>query len=274
MLAAHDLTVAVGGRRLLDRVSLTLAPGELVVVLGPNGAGKSTLLGCLAGARTPTAGRVTLDGHPLARLEARALARRRAVLAQNTVITLPVHAEEVAALGRVPHADDAAGTRRVVAAALDAADAAGFIARSVTTLSGGEQQRVHLARALAQIWPADGPAARYLLLDEPTSSLDLAHQAQVMATARALADAGHGVLAILHDLNLAAATADRLVLLDGGRLAAAGPPAAVLVEETIARVFGLSADVVARPDGRGPLVVPHVLAPRPLPDRGISDEQR
>ncbi|NBB70613.1 MAG: heme ABC transporter ATP-binding protein [Alphaproteobacteria bacterium] len=268
MLEARNVTVAVGRQRLLDRVSVTLAPGELVVVLGPNGAGKSTLLGCLAGARTPIAGRVTLDGRPLARLEPRELARRRAVLAQNTVVTLPVHAEEVVALGRVPHADAATATRRVVAAALDTADASAFIARSVATLSGGEQQRVHLARALAQIWPDDGTAARYLLLDEPTASLDLAHQAQVMATARALADAGHGVLAILHDLNLAAAVADRLVLLDGGRLAAAGPPAAVLVEDTIARVFGLAADVVARPDGRGPLVVPHALGPRPLSERG------
>ena len=260
MLEARHLTVAVGRHRLLDRVSLTLAPGELVAVLGPNGAGKSTLLGCLAGARALTAGRVTLDGHPLARLDAGALARRRAVLAQNTVVTLPVHAEEVVALGRVPHADDATATRRVVAAALDAADASPFIARSVATLSGGEQQRVHLARALAQIWPDDGTAPRYLLLDEPTASLDLAHQAQVMATARALADAGHGVLAILHDLNLAAAAADRLVLLDGGRLAASGPPTAVLTGERIAAVFGLAVDVVSRPDGRGPLVVPHAVA--------------
>ncbi|MFP4125881.1 MAG: heme ABC transporter ATP-binding protein [Alphaproteobacteria bacterium] len=260
MLAAQDVTVAVGGRLLLDRVSLTLAPDELVAVLGPNGAGKSTLLGCLAGARPPTAGRVTLDGRPLAKLEPRALARRRAVLAQNTVITMPAHAEEVVALGRIPHADDPAGTRRVVAAALDTADAGPFIARSVATLSGGEQQRVHLARALAQIWPADGTAACYLLLDEPTASLDLAHQAQVMATARALADAGHGVLAILHDLNLAAAVADRLVLLAGGRLAAAGPPAAVLTAERIAAVFAIDVDVVARPDGRGPLVVPHPVA--------------
>jgi iron complex transport system ATP-binding protein len=265
MLAAHEVTVAVGGRRLVDRVSLTLAPGELVVVLGPNGAGKSTLLGCLAGARVPTAGRVTLDGRSLPQVDARALARRRAVLAQNTVITMPVHTEEVVALGRVPHADDATGTRRVVAAALDTADAAAFIARSVTTLSGGEQQRVHLARALAQIWPDDGTRPRYLLLDEPTASLDLAHQAQVMATARALADAGHGVLAILHDLNLAAVTADRLVLLDGGRLVAEGPAAAVLTAERVAAVFGLAVDVVARPDGRGPLVVPHAVATRPWP---------
>jgi len=265
MLEARDLTVAVGRKRLLDRVSVTLAPGELVAVLGPNGAGKSTLLGCLAGARVPTSGRVTLDGRPLAKLDARALARRRAVLAQNTVVTMPVHTEELAALGRVPHADDGAGTRRVVAAALEAADASVFIARSVATLSGGEQQRVHLARALAQIWPGDGTRPRYLLLDEPTASLDLAHQARVMATARALADAGHGVLAILHDLNLAAATADRLVLLDDGRLAAAGPPATVLTAERVAAVFGLAVDVVARPDGCGPLVVPHALVARPWP---------
>jgi iron complex transport system ATP-binding protein len=153
----------------------------------------------------------------------------------------------------------------VVAAALHTADASALIARSVATLSGGEQQRVHLARALAQIWPDDATGPRYLLLDEPTASLDLAHQAQVMATARALADAGHGVLAVLHDLNLAAAVADRLVLLDGGRLAAAGPPAAVLTAERVGTVFRINVDVVARPDGRGPLVVPHPVATRPWP---------
>jgi iron complex transport system ATP-binding protein len=268
MLEAHRIGVQLGRRWPLDGVSVQLRPGELVVVLGPNGAGKSTLLACLAGGREPTFGRITLDGRPLAAIAAKALARRRAVLAQAHHVTLPVHAEEIVGLGRIPHVEPPARGRAVVAGAMATADADAFIGRSVPTLSGGEQQRVHLARALAQIWP-DGPATpRYLLLDEPTSSLDLAHQAQVMATARALADAGHAVLAILHDLNLAAATADRLVVLDRGRLAAAGAPEAILTPQLVAAVFGLGADVLARPDGRGPLVVPHALPPRSWLEHG------
>ncbi len=270
MLAAERVGVLVGRRWLIAGVSLQVRPGELAVVLGPNGAGKSTLLACLSGALRLSTGRVTIDGRPLAGVEPRELARRRAVLAQANVITMPIHAEEIVALGRVPHVEPAAATREVVAGAMVAADGDGFIGRTVPTLSGGEQQRVHLARALAQIWPEPPGRPRYLLLDEPTASLDLAHQAQVMATARALADAGHGVLAILHDLNLAAATADRLVVLDRGRLVAAGPPGAVLTAELVAQVFGLGADILARPDGLGPLVVPHALPPRPLPIQGAE----
>ena len=268
MLEAHSIGVQLGRRWLLDGVSVQLWPGELVVVLGPNGAGKSTLLACLAGGLEPTFGRITLDGRPLAEIAAKALARRRAVLAQANLVTMPVHAEEIVGLGRIPHVEPPGRGRAVVAGAMATADADACIGRSVPTLSGGEQQRVHLARALAQIWPDSAPMPRYLLLDEPTSSLDLAHQAQVMATARALADAGHAVLAILHDLNLAAATADRFVVLDRGRLEAAGAPAEVLDPALVERVFGLRADILARPDGRGPLVVPHALPPRPLADPG------
>ncbi|MFW5679488.1 MAG: heme ABC transporter ATP-binding protein [Pseudomonadota bacterium] len=267
MLAARGIGVRVGRRWLIEGVSLGVGPGELVVMLGPNGAGKSTLLACLSGARTPSTGRVTLDGRPLHLIDATALAKRRAVLAQANMLTMPLHAEEVVALGRVPHVERAAEGRAVVAAAMAATDVDGFIGRTVPTLSGGEQQRVHLARALAQIWPERAALPRYLLLDEPTSSLDLAHQAEVMATARAFADAGHGVLAILHDLNLAAATADRLVVLDRGRLAAEGPASEVLSAALVERVFGVRADILARPDGRGPLVVPHLVPPRPLVDQ-------
>ncbi|MEO1091822.1 MAG: heme ABC transporter ATP-binding protein [Pseudomonadota bacterium] len=260
MLIAERLGVVVGRRWLLDGVTLTVRPGELVVVLGPNGAGKSTLLACLSGALPPSSGSITIDGRRLADVPATDLARRRAVVAQTNVVTMPIHAEEVVTLGRMPHEERAAHTRNVVAAAMAAADADDFIGRVVPTLSGGEQQRVHLARALAQVWPEDLSRTRYLLLDEPTSSLDLAHQAQVMATARSLAESGYGVLAILHDLNLAAATADRLALLDDGRLVADGKPDEVLTPATISHVFGVTADVVERPDGRGPLIVPRVPA--------------
>ncbi len=249
--------VAVGAR--LRPASLALSPGELVAVLGPNGAGKSTLLQALAGTLAPTAGEVRLEGRPLAAWPAKALARRRAVLSQQPAVSLPVRVEELVALGRAPHGD---GHRagRILAAAMQAADCDGFIGRTLPTLSGGEQQRVHLARAFAQVWPEGTGRPAYLLLDEPTASLDLAHQVDLLAKVRAFTCAGNAALVILHDLNLATAIADRVALLADGELRALGRPRQVLTAETIEAVFGLAVDLVAHPHRPGPLVVP-----RPVP---------
>ncbi|MEO1018460.1 MAG: heme ABC transporter ATP-binding protein [Pseudomonadota bacterium] len=255
---ASSIGVAVAGKWLLDNLSLTLVPGELVIVLGPNGAGKSTLLGCLSGARQPTVGQVMLDGRSLAEFMPRAVACRRSVVAQNNSSVMPIHAEEVVELGRFPHSDRLAYRRQIVSEAMVMSDIGDFVGRTLPTLSGGEQQRTHFARALAQIWPNGEGTARYLLLDEPTASLDLEHQAELMGMARALAHAGHGVLAILHDLNLAACTADRVLLLNAGKLAAEGKPADVLTARCIETVFRIRVDVLPRPDKAGPLIVPRV----------------
>ena len=258
MLALDSVTVRAGQATLLDALSLHVEPGEVVAVVGPNGAGKTTALRLLAGETTPASGQVTLDGRPLS--DAPGLALRRAVLPQESALAFGFTALDVVLLGRTPHRatrrDDLAAAGRAMAqAGVDhLAD------RRYPTLSGGERQRVHLARTLAQIdTPATGdgaPAGRYLLLDEPTSALDMGHQHAVLATARRQAAEGVGVLAVLHDLNLAAQYADRIAVLAAGRLVAVGRPEAVLTPTVVRCAFGITVMVTAHPCAACPLVVP------------------
>ncbi len=252
MLQAQDIRISFGKARILDGPSLRVAPGEVVAVLGPNGAGKSTLLSVLAGTLRPDGGDAALEGTALADWTPQALALRRAVLPQHSELSFAFHVLEVALLGRSPHAG--ATTRAhdlaIVEACLQEAEVAHLAERLYPTLSGGERQRVQLARVLAQIdfpEPASQQGDRYLLLDEPTSSLDLAHQHATLRTARRAAERGIGVLAILHDLNLAAMYADRLVVLDRGSLAAEGTPEAVLTETMVRKTFDLSVSVTRHP---------------------------
>lgn len=235
-LRADAVAVDVDGRRLLDDVSLQLRPGELHVLLGANGAGKSTLLHLLAGDHAPSRGQVTLDGRPVTDIPRRLLARRRAVLPQADHLDFAFTAREVVALGRYAMGDE---DGPVIDAALRAADALPLADRPYPTLSGGERSRVRLARALAQLWPGDGAGTggRYLLLDEPTAALDLPHQQACMRIIADMARRGVGVLAILHDPNLAMAHADRVSLLRDGRLLASGRPQTVLDAATLSRVY-------------------------------------
>ncbi|MCF4165857.1 heme ABC transporter ATP-binding protein [Zavarzinia compransoris] len=262
MLAARELSLILpSGRRILDRASLSVAPGQLTAVIGPNGAGKSSLLRLLAGEARPAEGRADLDETPLARLRGRERARRIAVLPQSTHLDFAFRVSEVVGLGRLPHGDDETRGRgrAVVAAALAQVDLADYGDRLYTTLSGGEQQRVQLARCLAQLDLLAGERpdrARYLLLDEPTASLDPAHQLAVMTLARDLSRRGLGVLAVLHDLGLAASVCDRLVVMAGGRIVADGPPGATLDRGLIAAVYGIDAEVIANPVGGGVLIAP------------------
>jgi iron complex transport system ATP-binding protein len=258
MIRADAVGVRIGRATLLDGVDLSVAPGRFTAVLGPNGAGKSTLLRCLAGERSPSSGAVSLDDAPLSTWDLVALARRRAVLPQQVTLDFPLTGREVVTLGRAPHRGvaDAAADRRAIAAALDAADAADLADRSYPTLSGGEQQRIQFARVLAQISGGSTTAPSYLLLDEPTASLDLAHQSAILRVARGLADAGTGVLAILHDLNQAARFADEVVLLRRGRVFAVGPPAEVLTAATVEAVFGCAVEIIPNPHSDRPFLVP------------------
>jgi iron complex transport system ATP-binding protein len=258
VLTACDLGIRVDGNWLLRGVSLRLDPGELTVVLGPNGSGKSTLLGALAGERTASAGTVEFAGRPIAAWPAAALARRRAVLPQSSTLQFHFTVEEVIGLGRTPFRGTAEATadRAATGAAMRAAGIEGLRDRLVPSLSGGERQRVHLARCLAQLAApvaADGPKA--LLLDEPTTGLDPAHQHRMMSVARNFARAGGLAFAIIHDLNLAAQYADRLLILQAGRLVYDGSPLEGLTPGRLSSVFEIDAAVVAHPAGDRPLIV-------------------
>lgn len=253
MLSLDSVTVRIGASTLLDTLSLGVAPGEVVAVVGPNGAGKTTALRVLAGDLAPDDGHARLDGRPLA--EAPDLARRRAVLPQESALAFGFSALDVVLLGRTPHRTGHRADLAAAARAMERAHVAHLADRLYPTLSGGERQRVHLARSLAQL-DTDSTEARYLLLDEPTSALDLGHQHAVLKTARRQAARGVGVLAVLHDLNLAAQYADRIAVLAAGRLVAVGRPDAVLTPTVVRCAFGISVVVTPHPCAACPLVVP------------------
>ena len=260
---ASGVTVRIGDATLLDEVSLGVSPGEVVAIAGPNGAGKTTLLSVLAGDRTPSAGAVSLDGRAVADWPRAELARRRSVMSADRAVAFAFTAREVAMMGRMPlHGGDPdADDRSVVDDLLAAVDCAELGDRVYATLSTGERQRVSLAYAVAQVTDAPGIEGpdRYLLLDEPTSSLDPAHQHSAMRLIRRSADAGRGVLAVVHDLNLAAAYADRVVLMHESRVVESGPPSAVLRPELLEAVFDIPMLVIPHPQLAHPLVIaePH-----------------
>lgn len=247
MYAAQAISVAVRGKLLLDRVDLDLAPGKITVLIGPNGAGKSTLLNVMAGGRRATSGRALLHGRDIAAWPPAELAAMRSVLSQSVSVAFAFRVEEVVRLG-LPLGIPRLRADKLVGQALERVGLAQFASRDCTTLSGGEQQRVHLARALVQLAAApDEGRARYLLLDEPTSGLDLAHQILVVRVAREHAATGGGVLAVLHDLNLAALAADRIIALDRGRVVADGAPAEVITDRLLAETYGVGIRVNVAP---------------------------
>lgn len=257
-LAAHGVGVRYGPTVVLADVDLEVRHGEVLALVGPNGAGKSTLLAALAGDLEPTSGSVEVAGRPMTRWRLRELARERAVLTQENRISFPYDAGTVVAMGRAPwrgrpeeDLDDLA-----VADAMRVTDTLALAERSFGVLSGGEKGRVSFARVLAQGTPV-------LLLDEPTAALDLGHQEAVMARARAQADGGAVVVVVLHDLSLAAAWSDRVVLLEHGRVAADGTPAEVLTADRLSRVYDHPVEVLAHPV-TGDLLI--------LPDRSARPE--
>jgi iron complex transport system ATP-binding protein len=256
-LAGKNLTVKAGGRAILDDVSLELAAGELAVIVGPNGAGKSTLLRSLSGEAKLATGSVSLNGRKLNAWNTDAQALQRAVLPQSPTLAFPFRVCDVVELGRYPHRGLAnpQDHRAAIDGAMAAADVTHLALRDCRTLSGGELHRVHFARALAQVWSplADG-RTRHLLLDEPTSSLDLSHQGMVLARAKTFANEGGAVLAILHDLNLAAAFADRILVMHNARIAAEGKPADVLTVDLLRKVWGVEGKVVGGDRGE-PLTI-------------------
>ena len=242
VLEADGVTVEARTRAILRDVSLSLEAGERVALVGPNGAGKSTLLRVLAGTLRPAAGRVTLGGTPIAELERSEVARRLAVVPQQTALPFAMRVEEVVALGRLPHEALMRGMRpadrAAIASAIERVGVGHLMGRDARELSLGERQLVLLAMAVAQ----DAPV---LLLDEPTVHLDLRHQVEAMELLRDLNERdGTAMVAVLHDLGLAAHFFPRLVLIEHGRIVADGTPPAVLTDERIREVFGVEPALV------------------------------
>jgi iron complex transport system ATP-binding protein len=249
VLSAGNVTVRIGAKEIVRGASLALNAGELVALVGPNGAGKTTLMRALVGL-LPAQGTITLQGKPLEDLSPRERARAIAYLPQGHIFHWPMSVESIVMLGRAPHADPfsaaSAQDREAVAHALATTETHIFAERAVTTLSGGEKARVALARALAT-------QALVLLADEPTAALDPRHQLVVMDLLRNAAASGNAILAIMHDLTLAARFADRVLVMQDGRIVAEGTPDEALAPERLASVFGIEAATVAIGDKRVPI---------------------
>lgn len=257
MVTATRLTVAYGAREILREVDFAARPGALTAIVGPNGSGKTTLIRALSG-DLPYRGEAHLGGLQIGRAKPWELAARRGVLAQFTPVAFPFTVAEVVRLGQ--SGGLSAGGPDLTQRALARVGLAGFEGRNYQELSGGEQQRVQLARVLAQVWePADGDGPRWLFLDEPVASLDIAHQLEVMQVARDFADAGGGVLAVMHDLNLTAMFADEVALMSAGRIAAQGRPEAVFTDETLSAAYGCRLKVNTAP-ARSTWLLPHAAS--------------
>ncbi len=257
MLKARDISFGYGRRRaaspnVLHDVSLDVNGGSIVGLLGPNGSGKTTLLRVLAGILPPLTGQVLIDDRPIERLPRRELARRIAVVPQETHSTFDFSVMDIVLMGRYPHLGafelEHADDQEIARAALAATGTATLEARPFSSLSGGEKQRVVIASALAQ-------ASDMLLLDEPTAALDLAYQFEIAALLRRLnAERGATMIVSTHDLNLAAAVCDRIVMLKAGRVIAQGPTESTLTADSIRRLYDVEADVQFHP-GAGHLTV-------------------
>jgi len=260
-LRTTDLSLSRGGAAILRGVSIAIEPGRVLGLLGANGAGKSTLLAALAGELHADAGAVELDGTALNRLPLRHQARQRAVLPQKPSLSFDLGVHEVVAMGAYPFPElDPVQVDDLVDAALALAGVPHLARRRYPELSGGEQQRVQFARVLAQCQAArETGAPRYLLLDEPISSLDPKHQIELLRTTAGLAhEQALGVLVIVHDVNLAARWCDRLVMLGGGTVVADGAPDTVLTPANLRAVYDIDADVLPHPTLPGRLLVlPH-----------------
>ena len=245
VIGVEDVTVSLGGATVLDGVDAGVDEGQFVGLVGPNGAGKTTLLRTVGGTLAPDSGRVLVDGDEVHALSSKAASRRVATVPQETTLSFEFDVRDVVAMGRHPYRSRFGGEadgdgRAAVERAMERTEVAQFADRSITAVSGGERQRVLLARALAQ----DAPV---LLLDEPTASLDINHQVRTLELVRDLVAAGKTVVAAIHDLNLAAHYCDELLLLSGGDVVAAGPPPDVLVEETLRDAFDARAVVSRHP---------------------------
>ena len=254
MLDATNITVSYGHRRILHAVDFHAAPGSLTAIVGPNGSGKTTLMRALTGEADFT-GQVRLNGEDIAGLKPWELAAKRGVLPQATPLAFPFTVVEVVRLGL--SRGISAADPGLISRALARVDLSGFEGRFYQELSGGEQQRVQLARVLAQVWhPVEHGEPRWLFLDEPVSALDIGHQLQVMQIAHDYAAAGGGVVAVMHDLNLTAMFADSVALVSEGEILEQGAPEHVFNDALLSRAYHCDVRVNTAPS-QGTYILPH-----------------
>jgi iron complex transport system ATP-binding protein len=256
MISISNVSVALGRKTIIKDVNFNAQAGEMTVIVGPNGSGKTTLMRALSG-DLPFTGKITINGHSLSHLKPWQMAAMRAILPQSTSLSFPFTVREIVRLGLTSGRSGAAPAADLPDEALALVDLAGFGGRFYQELSGGEQQRVQLARVLCQVWqPVLEGQPRFLFLDEPVSSLDIKHQLIIMQIARAFATRGGGVIAILHDLNLTSMYADRVVVMQEGRVDCVGTPAEVLTDDRILRVYECALKVGALPNSQVPFILP------------------
>lgn len=255
LLSLEDVSYQAGSKHLVRSLTCEVRAGQVSVLLGPNGAGKSTLLKLACGELSPSQGAVYFQGRALRDHALSDRAKSLAVLPQSSPLNFPFLSEEVVLLGRTPHSTGARVDVGIVDQALQLVDAEHLRSQAYTQLSGGEQQRVQLARIFAQVWEMQPDKANVLILDEPTSALDFSHQHLILQALRKKADEGCGVLLALHDLNLAAAFADQVLLMDNGCLRAQGSVDDILQPPLLSEVFGLPFHRMRHPSSGKPLLV-------------------
>ncbi|WP_039019267.1 heme ABC transporter ATP-binding protein [Halocynthiibacter namhaensis] len=258
MLKAKNITVSIGRTEILHGIDFTAKPGEFTAIIGPNGCGKTTLLRALTG-EMPYGGQVIINGRDLSEISLTEQAIMRGVLAQSTPLAFPFTVSEVVRLGLMAGTGSANALRRntLPQQALSRVDLADYGNRFFQELSGGEQQRVHLARVLCQMWEAShNGLPRWLFLDEPVASLDIAHQRDVMQIARDFADQGGGAVAVMHDLNLTAAWADHIVMMRAGRVVSSGNAQTVYTNTNLSTAYGCTIDISTPPPSNQPFLHP------------------
>ena len=256
MIRLNQVSFKAGKKILLDNINLEVEKGEFLAIIGANGAGKSTLMKLLCGDNKAHTGEVWFDEHPINNLTSAGLATKRAVLSQHNTVSVSFSVEEIIMMGRYPHFEVRPKTEdiEIVKTVMVETGVRHLAGRDYSTLSGGEQQRVQLARVIAQIYDVEGA---YLFLDEPTNGLDLLYQQQILTIARQLADKGYGVVAILHDINFASRYADRVLILKEGKMLALGTPNEVINTHNVQEAFGVQMILFNANGCKYPFVVPN-----------------
>lgn len=257
MIKASDIKVTLGGKDILHGLDFEAIPGQVTAIVGPNGSGKTTLLKAIT-QEVPFTGDIQINGQAPQNYKPWELAAIRAVLPQSGTLAFPFTVQEVVRLGLSAgiHGTDT----DLVQSALLRVGLGGYANRTFHDLSGGEQQRAHLARVLCQVWtPTSGDSAHWMLLDEPVASLDIAHQLQVMQIIKTFASEGGGVVAVMHDLNLTAMVADNIAIISEGRLVVQGPTQEVFEDGYLSKAYGCTLKTNAAPTGDERYVLPHTV---------------